>query len=108
MCPARLRQEPRNLQRDCNAATNHVSPRRMVKCSTSLWSADLGNLASERRRVEPFTERFHIDVADGHYVHNLLFFPDQVKALRPHTKLPFEVHLMTTDSLSWVDPFIEA
>lgn len=80
----------------------------MVKCSTSLWSADLGNLAAEMRRVEPFSERFHIDVADGHYVHNLLFFPDQVKALRPHTKLPFEIHLMCTDPLSWVDPFVEA
>ena len=80
----------------------------MVKCSTSLWSADLGNLAAEMRRVEPSSERFHIDVADGHYVHNLLFFPDQVKALRPHTKLPFEIHLMCTEPLSWVDPFVEA
>ncbi|MCC6579807.1 MAG: ribulose-phosphate 3-epimerase [Phycisphaeraceae bacterium] len=80
----------------------------MLKCSTSLWSADLSNLGEEMRRVEPFSERFHIDVADGHYVHNLLFFPDQVKALRKHTKLPLEVHLMTTDPLSWVDPFIDA
>jgi ribulose-phosphate 3-epimerase len=79
-----------------------------VKCSTSLWSADLANLGSEIRRVEPFTERFHIDVADGHYVRNLLFFPDQVKALRAHTKLPFEIHLMCTDPLSWIDPFVEA
>jgi ribulose-phosphate 3-epimerase len=79
-----------------------------VKCSTSLWSADLAHLAAEMRRVEPFSERFHIDVADGHYVHNLLFFPDQVKALRPHSPKPFEVHLMCTDPLSWVDPFIEA
>lgn len=80
----------------------------MVKCSTSLWSADLANLASEIRRVETFSERFHIDVADGHYVHNLLFFPDQVKALRPHTRLPFEVHLMCADPLSWIEPFVEA
>ena len=80
----------------------------MLKCSTSLWSGDLTNLASEMKRVEPFSERFHIDVADGHYVHNLLFFPDLVKALRPHTRLPFEVHLMTTDPLNWVEPFIEA
>jgi ribulose-phosphate 3-epimerase len=41
-------------------------------------------------------------------VHNLLFFPDQVKALRTHTKLPFEIHLMCTDPLSWIDPFVEA
>jgi len=80
----------------------------MVKCSTSLWSADLANLGAEIRRVEPFSERFHIDVADGHYVHNLLFFPDQVKALRTHTKLPFEIHLMCTDPLNWIDPFVEA
>lgn len=79
----------------------------MLKCSTSLWSADLANLGAEIRRVEPYSERFHIDVADGHYVKNLLFFPDMVKALRKHTKLPFEIHLMNTDPLAWVDPFIE-
>ena len=80
----------------------------MLKCSTSLWSADLANLASEIKRVEPYSERFHIDVADGHYVKNLLFFPDQVKALRTHTRLPFEVHLMTTDPLGWIEAFVEA
>src|SRR6267142_6978400 len=80
----------------------------MLKCSTSLWSADLSNLASEIRRVEPYSERFHIDVADGHYVPNLLFFPDMVKALRKHTRLPFEIHLMTTDPLAWIEPFVEA
>ena len=80
----------------------------MLKCSTSVWSADLANLGAEIRRVEPYSERFHIDVADGHYVHNLLFFPDQVKALRSHSKLPFEVHLMVTDPMSWIDPFVEA
>jgi ribulose-phosphate 3-epimerase len=80
----------------------------MLKCSTSLWSADLGRLADEIRRVEPFSERFHLDVADGHYVPALLFFPDLVKSLRRHTRLPFEVHLMTTDPLAWLDPFIDA
>ncbi len=80
----------------------------MLKCSTSLWSADLGNLAAEIRRVEPYSERFHLDAADGHYVHNLLFFPDLVKQLRRHTRLPFEVHLMTADPASWIEPFVEA
>lgn len=80
----------------------------MLKCATSLWSADLANLEAEIRRVEPYSERFHLDVADGHYVKNLLFFPDQVKALRPHTRLPFEVHLMTADPLGWIEPFVEA
>jgi len=80
----------------------------MLKCSTSLWSADLSNLGAEIRRVEPCSERFHLDVADGHYVKNLLFFPDQVKALRPHTRVPFEVHLMVTNPLDWIEPFVEA
>ena len=80
----------------------------MLKCSTSLWSADLGNLAAEMRRVEPFSERWHLDVADGHYVHNLLFFPDQIAQLRRHSAKPFEVHLMVTDPLGWIDPFVEA
>ncbi len=80
----------------------------MLKCSTSLWSADLANLASEIKRVEPYSERFHLDVADGHYVKNLLFFPDMVKALRMLTSVPFEVHLMTTDPIGWIEPFVEA
>jgi ribulose-phosphate 3-epimerase len=80
----------------------------MLKCSASLWSADLANLAAEIKRVEPYAERFHLDVADGHYVPSLLFFPDLVKALRKHTGKPFEVHLMTTDPAAWVEPFVEA
>ncbi|HZM01845.1 MAG TPA: ribulose-phosphate 3-epimerase [Candidatus Saccharimonadales bacterium] len=80
----------------------------MIKCSTSLWSADLTNLAHEMKRVEPYSERFHLDVADGHYVKTMLFFPDLVKALRPHTKLPFEVHLMVTDPMAWIEPFADA
>jgi ribulose-phosphate 3-epimerase len=80
----------------------------VLKCSTSLWSADLANLAAEIKRVDPYSERFHLDVADGHYVPSLLFFPDLVKALRRHTSKPFEVHLMTTDPSAWVEPFIDA
>jgi len=68
----------------------------------------LANLASEIRRVEPHSERFHLDVADGHYVPALLFFPDLVAAIRSHSTIPFEVHLMTTDSLRWVGPFSDA
>jgi ribulose-phosphate 3-epimerase len=80
----------------------------MLKCSTSLWSADLANLALEIKRVEPYSERFHLDVADGHYVKNMLFFPDLVKTLRKLTQKPFEIHLMVTDPLGWIEPFVEA
>jgi ribulose-phosphate 3-epimerase len=79
-----------------------------MKCSASLWSADLANLASEMKRIEPYAHRFHLDAADGQYVANLLFFPDLVKALRPHTALPFEVHLMTLHPQRWVDAFVDA
>ena len=80
----------------------------MLKCSTSLWSADLTNLGAEIERVEPYSERYHLDVADGHYTPTMLFFPDLVAALRPRTDRPFEIHLMATDPLAWVDPFVEA
>ena len=80
----------------------------MLKCSTSLWSADLVNLASEIRRVEPHSERFHLDVADGCYVPTLLFFPDLVAAIRQHASIPLEVHLLTADPLAWVGPFSDA
>jgi|SRR5579859_3170715 len=80
----------------------------MLKCSTSLWSADLANLAAEIQRVEPYSERFHLDVADGHFVKTLLFFPDLVKAMRKFTRRPFEVHLMTTNPLGWVETFVDA
>ena len=80
----------------------------MLRCAASLWSADLAHLAEEIRRVEPYADRFHIDVADGQYVDTLLFFPDLVKAMRPHTRLPFEVHLITLDPARWVQPFVAA
>jgi ribulose-phosphate 3-epimerase len=60
------------------------------------------------KRVEPYSERFHLDVADGHYVKNLLFFPDLVAQLRRETERPFEVHLMVTDPLGWIEPFVQA
>lgn len=80
----------------------------MLKCSTSLWSADLANLAADMRRAEPFCERFHLDVADGHYTSTLLFFPDLVARLRSHTHLPLEAHLMTARPLMWIEPFSDA
>ncbi len=80
----------------------------MLKCATSLWSADLSNLESEIKRVDEFSECFHLDVADGHYTPTMLFFPDQVAAIRSHTAKPMEVHLMTTKPLSWIEPFVDA
>lgn len=68
----------------------------------------MANLESEIKRIEPYSERFHFDVADGHHLKNLLFFPDLVKAVRRCTRLPFEIHLYTADPLFWIEPFSEA
>lgn len=80
----------------------------MVRCSGSLWSADLMNLGAEIERVEPFVERFHLDVADGVYVPTFLFFPDLVRAIRGRTSRPLEVHLMVRRPEDWIGEFAEA
>ncbi len=74
----------------------------------SLWSADLVNLAAEIKSVAPYSDSFHIDVADGHFVPTLLFFPAMVAAIRAVTAKPLHVHLMVSDPATLVEQFIEA
>ena len=71
-------------------------PRDRMLAELSLWSADLTRLADDIARVEAHTDVFHIDVSDGHFTPAMLFFPDQVAAMRRLTKLPLHVHLMVT------------
>jgi ribulose-phosphate 3-epimerase len=82
--------------------------KRPLLLDVSLWSADLVNLASEIESVLPYSDSFHIDVADGHFVPTLLFFPALVVAIRAITAKPLHVHLMVSDPASLVQPFIEA
>lgn len=74
----------------------------------SLWSADLGALASEVRRMTRYAELFHIDASDTHFIPEPLFFPDLVAALRQHTPVPFHVHLMAARPADLVESFARA
>jgi ribulose-phosphate 3-epimerase len=83
-------------------------PKQRLLADASLWSADLSALAQEVRRMEPYADLFHLDVADAHFVPGLLFFPDLVAAIRPCTKKPFHVHLMVERPLELVEDFVRA
>ena len=74
-------------------------PSHRLIAEMSLWSADLVNMAGDMARVDPFTDIYHIDVADGHFSPALLMFPDQVAAARKLTGKPLHVHLMVSDSI---------
>ena len=78
---------------------------RPVRIAPSILSADFARLGEEVRAIESAgADWVHIDVMDGHYVPNLTIGPMVVKALRPHSTLPFDVHLM----ISPVDNFLDA
>ena len=71
----------------------------------SILASDFSKLGEEVRAItEAGADWVHIDVMDGHFVPNITIGPDVVKALRPHSNLPFDCHLM----ISPVDSFLEA
>ena len=80
-----------------------------VRIAPSILSADFAKLGEEVRAIDKAgADWIHIDVMDGHFVPNLTIGPGVIKALRPHTTKPFDVHLMISPVDGFLDDFAEA
>lgn len=80
-----------------------------IKIAPSILSADFGCLDKEIKRIETAgADLLHIDIMDGHFVPNITIGPVVVKALKRHTKLPLDVHLMIEQPGKFIDEFVKA
>ena len=80
-----------------------------MKVAPSLLSCDFAKMGEEVVRVDQAgADLIHLDVMDGHFVRNITIGPGIVSAVRPFTKLPFDVHLMIDDPLDYIDAFANA
>ena len=80
-----------------------------IQISPSILSANFSQLGNEIKRLEDGgADMIHVDVMDGHFVPNLTIGPPAIKALRNHTKLPFDVHLMISPVHKYIKDYANA
>lgn len=80
-----------------------------MKIAPSILSADFANLQRDIKFIEKHGGDYvHVDVMDGQFVPNITFGPNIVKAIRPITKLPLDVHLMIVNPENYIQQFAEA
>ena len=81
----------------------------MGKIGPSLMCADLGRLIENIHELDQAeVDFYHFDIMDGNFVPNITLGPDLIRALRPHTRKPFDAHLMVEEPERMIGPIAEA
>jgi ribulose-phosphate 3-epimerase len=78
------------------------------KIAPSLLAADFARLRDEVAAIEHGSDLLHLDLMDGHFVPNLTFGMPVIRSLRPHSRLVFDCHIMTTNPTAYLDELKDA
>lgn len=79
-----------------------------AKFSPSLMCMDLLDIKRQIEVLNKYADMYHVDIMDGHYVNNLAFSPDFIKAIKRVSKLPLDCHLMVTNPYDYIDTLADA